>query len=85
MEQPGSRHSKPAALKISQAFALGLFLDQARARHHQRQLDVGSHCAQLLDHGGGRAHVLDAAVGARADEHLVDGDVVDRLARLEPM
>jgi hypothetical protein len=38
-----------------------------------------------LDHGGGFAHVLDAAVGAGADEHLVDGDVVDRLAGLQAM
>ena len=33
IEQPGSRHSKPAALKTSsQAFALGLLLHQAGAR-----------------------------------------------------
>ena len=34
----------------------------------------------LLRHGGGGAQVLDAAVGAGADEHLVDEDVVERLA-----
>jgi hypothetical protein len=69
---------------LVQAFALGLFLDQARAGYHHGQLDVFGHlAAQLLDHGGGFAHVFDAAVGARADEHLVDEDVVDRLAGLQ--
>ncbi|MNE34440.1 hypothetical protein D3C80_1281630 [compost metagenome] len=33
--------------------------------------------------GGGGTQILDAAVGARPDEHLVDGDITELLARLQ--
>ena len=69
---------------LVQAFALGLLLDEARAGHHHGQLHIAGHlAAQVLHHGGGFAHVFDAAIGATADEHLVDGDVVDGLAGLQ--
>ena len=60
-----------------QALGLGLALDQARARHHQHALDAGGLRA-ALGHRGGLAQVLDARVGARTDEDLVDRDVGDR-------
>ena len=54
--------------------AFGLRLHQARAGHDHRQLDVAGDLAArpLAHHGGGVAQVFDAAVGARADEDLVD-------------
>ncbi len=85
MEQPGSRHSNPAALKIScRPSRSACVFHQTRAWHDHGQLDVLGHFpAQLFHHGRGLAHVFDAAVGAGADEHLVDKDVVERLARLQ--
>src|SRR5437764_318705 len=50
-----------------ETFALGLLLDQARARYHQRELHVLGDTA-ALDHRGRGAQVLDARVGARTDE-----------------
>src|SRR5689334_23179777 len=49
---------------------------------HDEQSRVGVDLA-APDHGGGRAQVLDAAVGAGADEDGVDLDVAQRRARLE--
>src|SRR5712664_1620349 len=63
-------------------FPLGLGLHHSRARHHQGQLHVGGD-APALHHRGRRAQVLDARVGARADEYLVELDVGDAGARLE--
>src|SRR5688572_33309371 len=63
--------------------AFGLALHHPRSRHHQRKLDVRRD-APSLHHRGCRAQILDARVGARADEYLVDADVGDRRARLEP-
>ena len=61
---------------LVEAFALGLLLHQPGARHHHRQLDVRRDaCAQAAHDRRGLAQVLDARVGARADEHLVDADV----------
>src|SRR3546814_17589407 len=57
-------------------FLLGLFLHQAGAGH-DHGIDAVRHPAALGD-GGGGAHVLDAAVGAGADEDLVDLDIGDR-------
>ena len=84
IEQPGSRHSKPAALKTEvEAFALGLLLHQARAGHDHRQLDVGGDARAEPAHDRRRlAQVFDARVGARADEDLVDADVGDQRVRL---
>ena len=69
---------------LVQAFLLGLRLHQAGARHHHRQLDARRHALADAAHDGRcLAQVLDAAVGARADEHLVDADVGHRLVRRE--
>src|SRR5207248_1076174 len=65
-----------------QSFALGLPLYQAGARDDERELHILRHAPALHDRGGG-AQVLDARIGAGADEHLVDRDVGDRHARLE--
>ena len=64
-----------------QPLLLGLVLHQTRPRHHHGA-DVGRHLAPLGDLGGG-AQVLDAPVGARADEHAIDLDPVERRAGLE--
>jgi hypothetical protein len=81
IEQPGSRQSKPAARKTSSrpsasacAFTAWLPGTTITRGHGDR--------AALHDLGGG-AQVLDAAVGAAADEHGVDADVADRRAGLE--
>ena len=85
IEQPGSRHSKPAPLKTSsRPSRSACSFTRPGARHDHRQLDVaGDPAAEAAHHRGRLAQVLDARVGARADEDLVDADVVDRLVRLE--
>src|SRR5258708_8681676 len=65
-----------------EAFALGLFLHQARAGNHHRELHARGDALALDDRSRG-AQILDARIGARADEHLVDADGGDRRARLE--
>ena len=55
-----------------EALGLGLGLHGVAARHHHGPLHRDG---AAVDHGGRGAEVLDAAVGARADEHGVDGDV----------
>src|SRR5579862_7630908 len=59
---------------------LGLLFDEARARHDQR-VDMSRDLAALR-HGGGSAQILDAAVGAGADEGALDHDLFERRARL---
>ena len=85
IEQPARATRKPAALEyLVQAFGFSLCLDEAGAGHDQRQLHVlGDAATHALDHRSGLAHVLDAAVGAGADEDLVDVDVADRLVGLQ--
>jgi hypothetical protein len=51
------------------------------ARHHQGADPVGDPAA--LGHRGGGPEVLDAAVGAAADEHRVDPDLAHRDAGLQ--
>ena len=63
-------------------FGLGLLLDQARAGHNHGTNAVGQLAA--LHHPGDSAQVLDAGVGAGADEDLVDLDVCKRRAGFEP-
>ena len=60
-----------------EALGLGLRLHGVAAGHDHHPLgrDVAA-----VEHGGGGAQVLDAAVRARPDEHGVDGDVADRRA-----
>ena len=61
-----------------------MLLDQAGAGHHHRQLDVFGHfLTELFDNGSGLAHVFDAAVGAGANEDLVDKNIVEPFARLQ--
>ena len=80
MEQPGSRHSKPAVLKMCvEAFFFGLRFDGLRAGD-DHGADRGGDVVAVDDLGGG-AEVFDAAVGAGAEEDGVDLDVFDRLCR----
>lgn len=59
---------------LVQAFRFRLFLDEAGARNDHRRNGRGDLAA--FDHLGDGAQVLDAAIGAGADEHPVDGDIV---------
>ena len=82
MEQPALRHSKPASLKTrSSPSASAGRLHLHRARHDHRP--HAARDALALDHAGRGAQVLEAAVGARADEDAVDRDVLQRRAGLE--
>jgi hypothetical protein len=85
IEQPGSRHSKPASSEdLVQTLGFRLFLDQARARHDHRVVDRSA-LTFLPSTTGDRAQILDAAIGARADEDPVDLDVGDLRAGFRPM
>src|SRR5690349_7709388 len=66
-----------------EAFFFGLGLDDARARHDEREADVRSELPPF-HHRSRDAQVLYARVGAGADEYLVELDVRDARARLEP-
>src|SRR5258708_25197746 len=59
------------------AFVLCLRFHQARARYDHRELDVRGQAPPAHDCRSG-AQVLDARIGARADEYLVDTDVGHR-------
>ncbi len=79
IEQPASRHSAPAALKISaRPSRLGLALHLVRAGH-DHQPDAVRDVAVLED-AGRQAQVADPAVRAAADEDDVDLLAEDRLA-----
>jgi hypothetical protein len=76
IEQPGSRHSKPRIEDDIEALLLGLVLDLLRAGDAQ-----GAQAGLDLFAGQNRrrhAQVLDAPVGARADEHGVERNVGQR-------
>jgi hypothetical protein len=82
IEQPDSRHSAPAALKtLSEALALGLLLDLLRCPGRRGRAALGD--VPAAQDRSRRAHVLDPAVGARADEDDVELLAGDRLAGLE--
>ena len=67
IEQPGSRHSKPAATKILvQTFGLSLLFHQTGSRNHHGQFQVRGHAAALDDSSRG-AQILDARIGAGTD------------------
>ena len=67
-----------------QTFLLGLRFDQTRAGHNHGQLDVLGHfLTEFFNHSSRFAHVLNPAVGARTNEHLVDKQVVQGLAGFE--
>ena len=81
IEQPALRQSKPAARNTSSrpsasACAFTCCEPGTTIALHAR-------LATLLpvDHRGGGAQVADARVGARADEHAVELDLLDRRAR----
>ena len=82
MEQPGSRHSKPAAVKILSSPSASAWAftrcepGTTRARNPVRT-------CPSLEHGGGGPEVLDARVGARAHEDGVDADLPQRRPGLE--
>ena len=84
MEQPGSRHSKPAARKISSRPSSSAW---AFTRPEPGTTMARTSAATVRPSAifGGGAQVLDAAVGAGADEHHVDLGLGDRLAGLRPM
>jgi hypothetical protein len=64
-EQPGSRHSNPAARKIwSSPSASACAFDQPGAGNDDGPAHVGG-LGPALEHGGGGAQVFDPAVGAR--------------------
>src|SRR5690349_3663920 len=67
---------------LVQALALGLRLHQARARDDHRDTDVRGD-PPAFDDRRGSTQILDARVGARADEYLVELDVGHARARLE--
>ena len=82
IEQPASRQSAPAALKISaRPSRLGLALHLVAARDDHQPHAVGD--VPVLEDGRREAQVADPAVGAAADEHDVDLLAEDRLAGLE--
>src|ERR1700677_1039390 len=67
---------------LVEAFGLGLRLDQTRSRHDHR-VDALADLVTVGDCRGG-AQILDAAIGAGADEHAVDGEIRHLLPALEP-
>ena len=80
IEQPGSRQSKPASVKtVSRPSASAWLLHRAASRARP-----GCACPSAtwrpFGHGGDGPQVLDAAVGARADEDGVDRRRRDRRA-----
>src|SRR5664280_2111950 len=67
-----------------EAFQFRLLLDQPRAGNDEGELDVaGDAPAEAADDASRLAKILDPRVRARADEDLVDADVVDTLVRFE--
>src|SRR5437016_479833 len=62
-----------------EAFFFGLRLDTARAGDNQRLLDVFRHVL-AGDKVRGGAEIVEARIGARADEHAVHGNIHDRRA-----
>ena len=82
IEQPDSRQSAPAALKISdRPSRLGLALHLVAARRDHQPNAVGD--VAVLEGRGGEPEVADPAVRARADEHDVDLLADDRLPGAE--
>ena len=80
IEQPGSRHSKPAAAKTLSSPSASAWAFTRCEPGHDQGPQPGADVAALED-GGGRPEVLDPRVGARADEDRVDGDLPQRACR----
>ena len=69
IEQPGSRHSKPASRKMkSRPSRFGLALDRTEPGHHPRMHPVATVRLAIPPPRADR----EAAVGARADENPID-------------
>ena len=82
IEQPASRQSAPAALKISaRPSRLGLALHLVGARDDHQPDAVGD--VAVLEDAGREPQVADPAVRATADEDDIDLLAEDRLAGLE--
>ena len=78
IEQPGSRHSKPASVKtLSRPSFSACSFTRPEPGTTSASLMLAATCLPLHDLRR-RAQVLDARVGARADEDLVELDVGDR-------
>ena len=58
-------------------------LDQTGTRHNQGNLNIGSDFAPLND-AGGDAQILNARVGARADEDRIERNIAHRLPLVQP-
>ena len=81
IEQPGSRHSKPASRKTRSSPSASA----ARlTRPEPGTTNAGTTARRPRDDRGRRAQILEAAVGARADEHAVDRIVGERRAGRQP-
>ena len=83
IEQPGSRQSKPAAVNTRSSPSASACCFTANEPGTTRVRTPVLHLA-ALGHRGGGPQVLDARVGAAADEHRVDRDVAHRGAGGEP-
>ena len=82
IEQPASRHSAPAARKISWRPSRSASRFTSSEPGHDHHPDAVGDLAVLEDRGR-EPQVADPAVRARADEHDVDLLAEDRLAGLE--
>ena len=83
IEQPGAAPVEAGAPEdLVESLPLGLRLDLLGAGDDHRVDAVGDLVA--VDDVGGRAQVADPRVRARADEHAVELDLVDRRPGLEP-
>ena len=82
IEQPAPRHSPPASLKTTSRPSSSACSRTRNEPGHDEQPGVRRD-VPALDHLGGGPQVLDAAVGAGADEDRVDLDLAHRGAGLE--
>ena len=82
IEQPAVRQSKPAALNTRSRPSASACARTCSEPGTTIALHVRGDRA-ALDHARGGAQVADARVGAGADEHAVQADVLHRRARLE--
>ena len=81
MLQPGSRHSRPASVKIRSSPSASAWRLTSPLPGTTIAL-TPSATLVAADHGGRGPQILDPPVGAGADEHAVDADRRDRRARL---
>ena len=83
IEQPARRHSKPASRKTASSPSSSACAPHGgRSGDDERGHPVRD--AAAANHLCGGAQVLDARVGAGADEDAVDGDLRDRRACAQP-